>query len=170
MAARAASGPGVISSRLLWIAALATILPDVDVVSFAFGIPYSDPYGHRGFTHSIAFAAFIGILAAVYAPQLNSTARLAFWLVFVSTLSHPFLDSFTNGGLGVAWFWPIADTRYFMPWQPIEVSPIGARGFFTERGLVVLVSEFFWVVLPLTAITLIAKATAFRERHQTPER
>jgi inner membrane protein len=42
---------------LLLLAILSSILPDLDVLTFNFGIPYSHPFGHRGFTHSIVFAA-----------------------------------------------------------------------------------------------------------------
>lgn len=154
VAARAASGPGVFSNRLLLVAMLATILPDADVVAFVFGVPYSDPLGHRGFTHSLAFAAFTGIVAAIFAAQLKASRLLAFITLFMATASHPFLDSFTNGGLGVAWFWPLVDTRYFMPWQPIEVSPIGASGFFTARGAAVLLSEAKWIVAPLVVVIM----------------
>jgi hypothetical protein len=35
-----------------------------------------------------------------------------------------------------------------LPFRPIEVSPIGVRQFFSERGLTVLASEMLWVWLP----------------------
>jgi len=41
---------------LIAVAALVSLLPDADVAAFGFGIPYEHPLGHRGFTHSIAFA------------------------------------------------------------------------------------------------------------------
>jgi len=62
----------------------------------------------------------------------------------------------TNGGLGIAFFWPFTDTRYFLPWQPIEVSPIGAARFLNQRGLEVLQSELIWVVLPILSVGLAA--------------
>ncbi|NII73881.1 hypothetical protein FHW84_002454 [Dyella sp. SG562] len=43
--------------------------------------------------------------------------------------------------------WPFASERFFFPWRPIAVSPIGAR-FFSARGLSVLASELRWVWLP----------------------
>ena len=42
--------------------AVCAMLPDIDVVAFAFGIPYEDMFGHRGFTHSFFFAAVVGAL------------------------------------------------------------------------------------------------------------
>lgn len=159
LAARSVVGPQVFSRRLMVWAALATILPDADVIAFGLGIPYSDPFGHRGFTHSIAFAGTMGLMAYAFAPQLNSSRAAACSLIFLSVLSHPFLDSFTNGGLGVAWFWPLDNTRYFMPWQPLEVSPIGASGFFSSRGATVLVSEIKWVVAPMAAVMIAGRLT-----------
>ncbi len=70
--------------------------------------------------------------------------------------SHLALDSLTNGGLGVALFAPFDRTRYFAPWRPIEVSPIGTD-FFSTRGLMVLASEIIWIWLPALALVTIGK-------------
>ena len=53
----------------------------------------------------------------------------------------------TNGGMGVGFFIPFDATRYFFPFYPIEVSPIGG-GFFSARGLVVIKNELLWIWLP----------------------
>jgi inner membrane protein len=63
------------------------------------------------------------------------------------TVSHGILDAMTDGGRGVAFFAPFDDTRYFFPFRPIKVSPIGLS-FFTARGLDVIWSEFLWVCIP----------------------
>jgi len=67
------------------------------------------------------------------------------------TVSHGILDAMTDGGRGVAFFAPFDDTRYFFPFRPIKVSPIGLS-FFTARGLDVIWSEFLWVCIPGTII------------------
>ena len=54
----------------------------------------------------------------------------------------------TDGGLGVAYFAPFSNARYFLPWRPILVSPISVAGFFDARGLRVLASEAVWIWLP----------------------
>lgn len=57
----------------------------------------------------------------------------------------------TNGGLGIAFFAPFDDTRYFFRWRPIEVSPIGIRAFFTGgRSLDVIMSELRWLWVPVS--------------------
>jgi inner membrane protein len=75
------------------------------------------------------------------------------------TATHPLLDALTDGGLGVALFAPFSPDRYFLPWRPIEVSPIGPS-FFSERGFHVLISEIRWVWLPSLALVLICRRFA----------
>ena len=58
----------------------------------------------------------------------------------------------TTGGLGVALLAPLSNTRYFFPWRPIAVSPIGIRPFFTLHGLAILANEALWVGLPPLAL------------------
>jgi inner membrane protein len=60
----------------------------------------------------------------------------------------------TNGGRGVGLFVPFNPTRYFFPWRPIEVSPIGVREFLSARGLTILLSELKWVWLPSAVVLL----------------
>ena len=55
----------------------------------------------------------------------------------------------TDGGLGIAFFSPFNLQRYFLPWRPIHVSPIGVSRFFSARGLRILWSEILWVWLPI---------------------
>jgi inner membrane protein len=59
------------SAARVWFAgALCAALPDVDVIGFRFGIRYGDLLGHRGLTHSLAFAAVLASeLRWVWAPS-----------------------------------------------------------------------------------------------------
>ena len=74
--------------------------------------------------------------------------------VGLATASHGVLDALTDGGLGVAFFSPFDNTRYFFPWRPLEVSPISITRFFSEGGGEVLRSEFKFVWLPLSSLWL----------------
>ncbi|MDH5649530.1 MAG: metal-dependent hydrolase [Gammaproteobacteria bacterium] len=143
-----------ISLRLLIVAIVCAVLPDADVVAFALGIPYESQWGHRGFTHSIGFALFMASAAVFFATVLQSRKRVIFPVILMSTFSHPLLDAATNGGLGCALLWPLSETRYFLPWTPIKVSPIGIDAFLTGRGLAVLESELVWVWLPSIVLAL----------------
>jgi inner membrane protein len=132
-----------------WILGTAcAVLPDLDVVAFRFGIPYEHVLGHRGFSHSLLFAALLATaVVALFFSRERQRGRL--WLFFFfATASHAFLDALTTGGLGVAFFAPLENSRYFFPWRPIEVSPLSISRFFTARGLAVLRSELVWVWLP----------------------
>ena len=135
------------------VAAVCASLPDIDVISFGLGIPYGATLGHRGFTHSIV-ALGIAVLATVRLCRVeNSRASWRETLLFFSvvTLSHGLLDAATNGGRGVGFLIPFSSRRFFFPFRPIQVSPIGA-GAFLERAGPVLVSELQWVWLPALAI------------------
>jgi inner membrane protein len=74
----------------------------------------------------------------------------------VATASHGLLDAMTDGGLGVAFFSPFDNHRYFLPWRPIHVSPIGVGRFFSERGLAVLQTELLWIWLPAALLAVSA--------------
>lgn len=129
--------------------------PDVDVIGFELGVPYGNFWGHRGFTHSLFFAASAATLVLALVSLIGSkdVGRLRLWLyLFLATASHGVLDAMTNGGLGVAFFSPFSDRRYFLPWRPIRVSPIGLGHFFTTRGIAVLRSEMLWIWLPAVAL------------------
>lgn len=128
------------SLALVFAFAALAMLPDLDVIAFALHIPYGDPFGHRGAAHSLAAALAIGLLAGVWA-QVRKRPVIPFALVvFTVVASHGLLDTLTDGGRGVALLWPLSDERFFAPWRPIPVAPIGAR-MLSARGLYVVASE-----------------------------
>jgi inner membrane protein len=137
-----------VSRRLLAFSAFCAILPDFDTLAFKFGIPYSSQWGHRGFTHSITFAVCVAVVAMCFSRPLKSKVWLIGLFTFLATVSHPLLDMCTNGGLGVALYWPYSNERVFFDFRPIAVSPISMSRFFTERGFAVIKSELLWVWLP----------------------
>lgn len=137
-----------INLKLFMLAAICSVIPDVDIIAFGFGIPYQSQWGHRGFTHSLVFALSLAALITLFHRKLKSKPLAIFWLCFVSCASHAFLDAMTNGGLGVALYWPFSLERVFLPFRPIQVSPIGISRFITEWGLRVIASELIWVLIP----------------------
>ena len=154
----------LIPKRVWIIGAACSVIPDLDVISFRFGIHYADFWGHRGFTHSLLFAALLATAAAflLFPRGAPAISRFSLWTYFfLATASHGLLDALTDGGLGVAFFSPFNNHRYFFPWTPIRVSPIGAARFFSHRGLLVLHSELLWIWLP--SAVLIAMALSLRQ-------
>lgn len=130
------------------IAAISAMVPDADAIGFFAGVPYDSLFGHRGFTHSLMFAALWACAMVLLFFRRSPRWGWVFAVVFIATASHPLLDMLTNGGLGAALFSPFSNERYFFPWRPVRVSPISVTGFFTERGVSVLVSEMRWVWAP----------------------
>jgi inner membrane protein len=145
------SSKGRLAASMGLFAALA-MLPDADVIAFKLGIPYSAPWGHRGATHSLFFAALI----ALGAVGVSRLLRLPPWrmglLALVAVGSHGLLDSLTDGGLGAALLWPFSTERFFAPVRPLPVAPIGTR-MLSPRGLYVVAVELF-AFLPFWAFAL----------------
>ena len=147
------SFPKTYASVKFWLlGSFCAILPDLDVLAFKFGIPYEHLFGHRGITHSIAFSLFLGLVVTRIfyhnTPLLSLKGMGLMFCFFLCTVSHALLDAMTSGGLGVAFYAPFDNTRYFFPWRPIQVSPIGVESFFSEWGLCVVKSELIWVGIP----------------------
>ena len=154
LALAAGLGPKRIPPRLTAFAVIAAVLPDLDVAGFAFGVRYAEALGHRGLSHSLVFALAVAALAFCAAPLLRAKRLTAFCVILFAVLSHIALDAATTGGLGVAFFWPFEETRHFLPFRPIAVSPISPRAFLSEWGLRVMLSELRWVWTPCAVFAL----------------
>jgi inner membrane protein len=139
---------------LAWSAV--SMLPDSDVIGFSLGVPYGAPWGHRGATHSVTFAIVAGLAIGAAARLINRPVLRTSMLAILLLASHAFLDTLTDGGLGCALFWPFDLTRYFAPWRPIQVAPIGLA-FFSPYGAVIAMQE---LVLFAPAIILSLRTVA----------
>lgn len=125
----------------------------LDVIAFRFGIPYSSPWGHRGWTHSLFFAAaWAGFI--VWRSAAPRSLRIGGYL-FAAIASHGLLDALTNGGLGVGLLILITSRRFFFPWRPLEVCPIGWDWLFTSEVWFILKSEILWLWIPSAAVCMI---------------
>jgi inner membrane protein len=142
-------GKSRISTPVLAMGVIFAMLPDADVIGFKIGIAYEAVWGHRGATHSVAFAVFIaGVAVAMLRPE---NWRTVFWFLLIAAASHGLLDILTNGGLGAALLWPFSESRFHAPITPVRVSPIGAA-FFSDRGVQVVLSELRWIWAPALAL------------------
>ena len=137
---------------------LCAVIPDFDVIGLKLGIAYDSPFGHRGFSHSLLFAA---LLAGSFSIALRTVVNAVpgwrvFLFLFLCTASHGLLDALTNGGYGIAFFAPFTDNRYFFPWRPIQVSPLSITRFLSGQAWPVLISELQWVILPSLSVAVAA--------------
>jgi len=147
-----ALGPARVPPRLLALGIVAAVIPDADALGFRLGIAYESGLGHRGASHSLLIAACLGLLAGAMAPGLRCGRRAAALFVAVCAASHGLLDMATNGGHGVALWWPFSEERLWWPDRPIEASPISLRRFFTTQGGAVILSELRWIWAPATLL------------------
>jgi inner membrane protein len=150
-----------------WIfSIICAIFPDFDVFLYVFAIPYGNMFEHRGFLHSIIFVWILAFIIVVVGFREIKHFSKEWWLFaayfFIIGLSHIILDSMTSGGLGVGFFMPFDSTRYFLPYNPIRVSPYHLLRFFGSEWKRILISELFWIWLPsvlsLIIIRLVKKS------------
>lgn len=151
----AALAPYFSKKKWVWPGILCAALPDIDVLGYFWKIPYGSFWGHRGITHSLSFAALIAATGGLFFRR-KSGAAFAVYL-FLRAASHDLLDALTSGGLGAAFFSPFKTTRYFFPWRPIPVSPLGVAPFFSTRGAFILFNELMWVAVPCAALWALGK-------------
>ena len=142
----------VSNKLLLFLAIVSAILPDFDIIAFKLGIPYSHPFGHRGFTHSILFAILWAILLGLIFGK--NRKKVFMIVIFLSTVSHGLLDALTTGGKGIGFFIPFENSRYFFPTRVIQVSPIGIEQFLSEWGMRVILSELKCIAIPCSIILI----------------
>ena len=150
----------------IWIpSTFCSVVPDADVIAFSFGIPYGHFLGHRGFFHSIPFALVLSLVVVLCLFREVKLFSKNWWtylsFFFIVTASHGLLDAFTNGGLGIALLSPFDTARYFFPWRPLQVSPIGVSAFMSMGGLRVLICEIIYIWLPLSVILITCRISRY---------
>jgi hypothetical protein len=70
------------------LGALCTIFPDVDVVGFHLGIPYDSLLGHRGMTHSVAFAAALAAVLTLGLRRVTPGVPVGPVFLFLALVDH----------------------------------------------------------------------------------
>ncbi len=140
--------------QVAWLALLIAIsfAPDVDVLAFRLGIPYGALFGHRGAAHSIVVGVALGLAVGALGVRLGIRPSASVAVAVLVAVSHGVLDALTDGGRGIALWWPFSGDRVFASWRPIPVSPIGLRAF-SPRGVAVMAREAV-LFLPLFIVGL----------------
>lgn len=110
----------ILAAMAVW--SVIALLPDADVIGYPLGVPYAAEWGHRGATHSLIFAAIVGLAVAAMSRRLRLPPVRTGLAALLVVASHPVLDMLTDGGLGCAILWPFDSARYFAPWNPIPVA------------------------------------------------
>jgi inner membrane protein len=145
--------------KVLLALVIVAVVPDLDVITFSLGIPYANPLGHRGFSHSLVFAGALSALVclALFKEPIRFTKNWR-WLLaitFLAVASHGLLDAATDAGKGIGLFIPFSNKRIFFAFRPIRTATVNPFTFFQQRSLAILWSEIVWVWLPLLSLSVI---------------
>ncbi|MGB0934242.1 MAG: metal-dependent hydrolase, partial [Lishizhenia sp.] len=96
-----------IGGKAAFLGAILGTIPDLDVLlKYFFDNPLDQDLSHRGFSHSILFALFMGFSVGYLLFKLskkNIPFKPWFTFVFLCTVTHPMLDIFTTWGTQFLW-------------------------------------------------------------------
>lgn len=146
--------------RVITLAAICGVVPDLDLIGWPLGVSTFTLFGHRGVTHSIAFAVMLGVAVAGLLPGITRRERVIAGVVLIlATVTHSVLDAMTTySPTGPAFWAPFSNERYRFSWMPLT----GAGGFATDFG-----QEVIYACLPALALILLIEW--WRRSHPAPE-
>jgi inner membrane protein len=103
-----------IGKRALLLGAIAQSVPDIDFIASFWLSPTDDLLAHRGFTHSILFAALMTPFLAMVADRWRRPHHVAFrtwiWFFGLELFMHLLLD--TANAYGTGWLEPFSHQRF----------------------------------------------------------
>jgi len=103
-----------IGKRAMLLGALAQSIPDLDFISAFWNDTASNLLAHRGFTHSLLFAAIGTIAFALLSEHYHKQHRVGYkkWILFfgLQISIHLFIDLFNSYGMGL--LEPFNHTRF----------------------------------------------------------
>lgn len=154
----ALAGPPTTGRRFRIACAAVAAMPDLDVMFRL--LPrstYAALGGHRGITHSLAFAVIAAAAIAWLPFPLAKQHRVRTWLALACAIvSHPLLDMLTSYGHGVALFAPFSWRFVSFPWHPIDPDTAArAAGSAWSQLALAFGNEMLWVWLPALALVVV---------------
>jgi inner membrane protein len=103
-----------LGKKAMLLGAIAQSIPDIDFIAGFFVSTTHNLLAHRGFTHSIMFAAIFAPLISYSLQKWKPSYKITLkeWLIFwtVQAFIHIFIDAFNNYGVG--WFEPFSHYRF----------------------------------------------------------
>ena len=121
------------SALFVAVVAAVAMLPDIDFLL---------PIDHRGPTHSVAFAAVVGVVAAGALRALRRPYAAAALLAAAAVMSHIGLDLVTAHA-PVKMLWPFSGAEYSLDAVLLPAAPTD-DALFTLRGAALLLVEILW--------------------------
>ncbi len=65
------------------------------------------------------------------------------------------MDALTDAGLGVGFFIPFTQERYFFPWRPVMTASLNPATFWSPKNLEILFNEIAYVWMPLAGVSMV---------------
>jgi inner membrane protein len=159
------------SAKFWTLSLICSVLPDIDVVAVMYIVPLEHMFGHRGFSHSMFFVLLAALLIVFFGFREIKHFSKEWWTYagyfFLIGLSHIIFDAMTSGGQGVGLFMPFCNERYLLPFRPIRVSPLRLMRFFTSEGKRILVSEAFWIWIPVALYFIVSRFVKMQRNKST---
>ena len=156
VARRAVAIPPPLRRRFWITVVLCACAPDLDWLGAMFQLPATSLWAHRGLTHSLVAALVLALSAGLLGFRGLTWGSRLWWQVvaflFAATAAHGLVDAMTFGDPGVALFAPFDRTRYFLPFQPLPVCPLGVDEYFSRWGLFTLLNELLYLLGPALLI------------------
>ena len=110
---------------MLWLGAVIALLPDFDVVVWLLLRP-AGISPHRGFSHSLLFAAISALVFTIPARlRAGVPFTIALLALFGAALSHPLLDFLMGAGPGIRFFAPFSETGYLFAFRGVPTAYYG---------------------------------------------
>jgi inner membrane protein len=145
--------------KLIGVTMIAAAAPDIDgLTKHLFHLPVTSIYAHRGAAHSLFVALAAGLVAALFHKPIGVRPLVAGVLVAAAMASHGLLDMMTDGGLPVAYLWPVSSVRLFADWRWIQSSPVHLHHNLLRSASVRLLGDLTQLVVPMFALALAFRA------------
>jgi membrane-bound metal-dependent hydrolase YbcI (DUF457 family) len=145
-------------------------LPDID---FLLGYVIGQPAAlHWGFTHSFAFALFVGLMAGALAGREHNFLRVTAVAAGICA-SHFVLDMLIGRSprpnFGLEILWPISSERFMLPWRVFQSYPTGLihndpLAALFSRAILPLVLREIGVLLPVAVAAWVLRLAMERRR------
>lgn len=127
LASSVACGPQAFRGRrvMLWLGAAIALVPDFDVVIWMVLRP-AGISPHRGFSHSLLFAAMSALVFTVAARlRARLPLRTALFALLGAAISHPLLDFLMGAGPGIRFLAPFSETGYLFALRAVPTAYYG---------------------------------------------
>ena len=137
-----------INNNHLFVAAVAGILPDLDIIIRCFNnllnLNLPEILGHRGLFHTPFFALLFLIPGIILLFTKKREYSTYLFIIAWGIILHICLDYLTSGGIhkGIMWFFPIDNTIY----SGILGEKDWIVGFTMDIDAILLILWLFWLV------------------------